>query len=238
MPRYDEQRWRSARSELRAAFVKPARRHWPIVRVWLLPNEDVEFLAGDWIKPTDRAPRKKPWLISGVLRRTEEGPPILSELSVEPGSEDVVEVTGTVLRGIPVAIIRERVLGWPGPIAKTREIMAATGGWNVTAEDVKRAKRVAAAAARQPLNRGRRGYPHDHYRRIALRYLALLEERRDVLVGLAQEESDLLGKAVPRETVRDWVRRATELGFLVPGTPGRASNRPGPNLYKKEEDDG
>jgi hypothetical protein len=73
----------------------------------------------------------------------------------------------------------------------------------------------------------RRPLAHDHYRRIALRYLEILEERRDVLVALAQEES------VPRETIRDWVRKATELGFLGPGTPGRAEQRPGPNLYPK-----
>jgi hypothetical protein len=114
--------------------------------------------------------------------------------------------------------------------------MWAGGGWNVTVEDVEHTKKLAAAAAQRPLNRGRHGYPDDHYRRIALRYLKLVEERRDVLVALAQEESEGLGRDVPRETVRDWVRRATELGFLLPGTPGRASKRPGPNLYRKDDD--
>jgi hypothetical protein len=231
VPKLDELRWRAARSQLQAAFEKPARRSWPLVHVWLLPDSPgaalAEFLAGAWIKPTDRAPREKPWLISGVLCRSDKGPPILGELGVEPAAEGAVEVTGTVLRGVPVALIRDRALGQLPTLAIGYEAMAGVGGWNVSAEDVKRAKRAAAAAAKQPLNRGRRGYPHDHYRRIALRYLERLEERRDVLVALAQEES------VPRETIRDWVRKATELGFLARGTPGRAEKRPGPNLYPK-----
>jgi hypothetical protein len=86
---------------------------------------------------------------------------------------------------------------------------------------------------------GRRAKPTEHYRRIALRYLELLKQgQRHVLKALAAEESEREGRAVPRETVRDWVRKATKLGYLTPGIQGRASARPGPELYRKEKGDG
>jgi acyl-CoA reductase-like NAD-dependent aldehyde dehydrogenase len=108
--------------------------------------------------------------------------------------------------------------------------MAEAGGWNVTVEDVERAEQAAKQATKPA--RGRRAKPREHYQRIALRYLDLASRRRDVLVALADEEG------VPRETVRDWVRKATKLGFLAPGRPGRAETRRGPMLNPKEEHDG
>jgi hypothetical protein len=98
----------------------------------------------------------------------------------------------------------------------------------------------ALAAKIQPgdLRRGRRGYPDDHYRRIAFDYLALQQERgtsRGLLEALAEkvrtEES-----TPARETIRDWVHEARRRGFLSPTTPGRGGATPGPNLYIDKEE--
>jgi hypothetical protein len=44
----------------------------------------------------------------------------------------------------------------------------------------------------------------------------------------------------PYQTIRDWIRRARqpELGFLEPSKQGQTNFRPGPNLYRKEKEDG
>lgn len=233
----DEHTWARARGELEARFAQRKRYDWPEIRTWTIDDDEVreiEFLAGHWLKPTDRAPREKPWLISGVLRRSKQRSWIVSELSIEPGKDNGGEVTGTLLRGINVANIREQVLGKLPAIALAREVMP-----EFSEEAAARVRSAADEAGRQSLNRGRGGYPLDHYRRIAFRYLELLGAgHRKVLVELAAEESERLGRQVPRETIRDWVRKATRLGFLAPGKPGRAEPRPGRNLYRKEEDHG
>jgi hypothetical protein len=51
-----------------------------------------------------------------------------------------------------------------------------------------------------------------------------------VLKVLAAEESERADRIIPRETIRDWVRKATRLEYLAPGSPGRAEARPGPRL--------
>jgi hypothetical protein len=184
------------------------------------------------IRPSESVKREEPWLIRGLLRRAEAGPPLLSRLSVEHFPDCDLEVTGTVLRGVRVADIREdayaRLKDRPIITAALREL----GGRGPSPEEERWAQRVAEEARKLPLNRGRKGYPAEHYRRIALRCLKLYDDgRRDVLKELAAEEDR------PYQTIRDWVRRARdpELGFLAPGRQGRIDFRPGPNLYRKEK---
>lgn len=78
---------------------------------------------------------------------------------------------------------------------------------------------------------GRKGYPDDHYRRIALRYLHLVNDKRvtrGVLNLLAAEEER------PMETVRTWIHQARKRGFLSPGEQGRAGAMPGPRLQMSQ----
>jgi hypothetical protein len=84
------------------------------------------------------------------------------------------------------------------------------------------------------------GYPAEHYRGIARRYLELVRlGRRDVLKALCEEWSEVLGESVKRERMRGWLRTATQIGFLAPGQRGKAGRQPGPNLDDaKEETDG
>jgi hypothetical protein len=234
--------WDWGRGDLNEAFENRSQNDWPWVRTRLLPKADedrpadeanvAEFIAGDWIKPTDEAPHAQPWVFRGILRRSTRGLLVVSEFEVEPYRPGGAEVTGTVLRGVRLAPIRQKAIAALGGIALFHETAASAGLSRISKEDVKRAQRAAADAEKQPLNRGRHGYPPDHYRRIALRYLELIGQgRRDVLVALATEEGR------KRETIRDWVRKATKLGFLAPGKQGRAEARPGPNLYGTEKQD-
>jgi hypothetical protein len=212
---------------------------------WVLADEaDEDDALASFVALTlakrSRSGEHEPWLVRGVLRRSAEGPPMLSRASVEHFDNPEVEVTSTAMRDINFGTIRERACGALAlkqdvfdAVTKTEGLaadeLAALVGWNE-----QWIRDVAAEAQRVPLRRGRPGYPEEHYRWIALRYLALIKEgRRDVLKALAAEEGRRLSREVPRETVRDWVRKATELKFLAPGKQGRASARPGPDLYPR-----
>jgi hypothetical protein len=207
---------------------------WPVVQTTPRVDDkhesfaDAYFAAGVIVA-------EDPWLVMGILRVTSDGPPYISELSVEHFPDPDVEVTGAVLR-FPLAEIRDKAVAEiRGPLLVVYEAMAEIG--DVTPETLERVESMAKKA--ENTRPGRRAKPPEHYRRIALRYLELLKQgQRHVLKALAAEESEREGRTVPRETVRDWVRKATKLGYLMPGTQGRASARPGPKLYRKEKGDG
>jgi hypothetical protein len=66
-------------------------------------------------------------------------------------------------------------------------------GWDLAPEEFDQVRRLAEAARELPLNRGRKGYPADHYRRIAVAYIDQIRAQgsRGVLARLAD---DLLGE--------------------------------------------
>ena len=222
----------SFRRQFKAALAKQAETDWPLVRVRVEEGQAglAQFAACVLI-------HSEPWLVEGTLSLDpNQGPPIVSGVQVEHFPKPDREVTGSVLR-LPLARIRDRATAQLPAVAIGRNAMADAGGWSIRPEDVAVAE-LAAAEAERP-KRGRQAKSPEHYRRIAFRYLELLRDgKRHVLKELAAEESERLGRTVPRETVRDWVRKATRLGYLAPGTAGRADPRPGPNLYLKEENDG
>jgi hypothetical protein len=89
---------------------------------------------------------------------------------------------------------------------------------------------------------GRRGFGADFYRRLALEYLELQEQgvSRGIRAELARRESRRQGRTVTEINVRDALSKATELGFLSRGAPGRAGRTAGPNLFQdtdKEEEE-
>jgi hypothetical protein len=183
--------------------------------------------------------RDEPWLVRGHLLQTEHGF-VVSRLAVErflftdtsygarldPGTNDV---TGTVIRGLHPDKIRERALLMLQHKGTAYQGME-RAGWDLAPEEFDQVRRLAEAARELPLNRGRKGYPDDHYRRIALAYIDDVRAHgsRGVLARLASAEN------VSRATIRDWVRRARELGFLAPTKQGRAEATPGPNLHRPE----
>jgi hypothetical protein len=151
-----------------------------------------------------------------------------------PGAQPQGSLDGRVLRGLPLG----RWLAEAHSRLADEETLAATGsgydpmleemGYSGASQDRKEwARRVAEEARSVTLRRGRRGYPDDHYRRIALAYLDL--QRQGVTQGIQQR----LAEQEQRQwqTIRDWVHIATKKGFLTPGSRGRAGRMPGPNLY-------
>jgi hypothetical protein len=189
-----------------------------------------EFAAGVLIAPSPQSGRE-PWRVRGILYRDPKGPPIVGDLVVEhfPISKKGArgEVTGTVLRALPLGKIRREA----SEHALTG-VLRARIARGMSEEQLAPARRAVAEAGKP--RPGRPGYPDKHYQQIAERYLDLIEAgRRNVLVALAAEESARQGREIPRETIRDWVRKATERGYLAPGKPGRAEARPGPKLKRK-----
>jgi hypothetical protein len=103
----------------------------------------------------------------------------------------------------------------------------------LTPEGMTRARRMASRVKTAQLRRGPKGFPPDFYRRIALTYLDLQSKgiSRGIQQEIAKIESRRQNRIIDWVTVRDWLRRATELGFLTAGSKGRAGREPGPNLY-------
>jgi hypothetical protein len=199
-------------------------------------DELAEFRAGALIAHA-RGAEPLAWQIDGLLHRASVGPPIVGSVTVRHFTLDDqaarAEVTGTVLRGLPLARIRGRALDGLEGIRQARDAMSETG-WSINPASVERARDAAIEAGKPRL--GRPGLPVEHLARIAGRYIDLVEAGvGNVLVVLAEEESKRAGRTIPRETIRDWVRKATERGYLAPGTPGRAEARPGPKLKRKEK---
>jgi hypothetical protein len=211
--------------ELEAWFENPDGREWPYVESSAYPDRSDPrvlgcFFAGDLIDGD-------PWIVEGILRSDPAGP-IVSRLTVEhyPAHR---EVTGAILRRLAIATIRNIALANLPAVAESRRIAREAGIARVSEADAAHAEHAAAEAAKP--RPGRRAKPDEFYERIARRYLELLKDgRRDVLKALAAEESEREGRVIPKETVRDWVRKATRLGFLAKGKPGKAEARPGPRL--------
>jgi hypothetical protein len=195
---------------------------WVIARRFEDEDDPAAVAAVEALHPVS----DEPWLVRGVLRSADQGPLALSWVSVEHLLDPGVEVTNQVLRRLPLATIRDRANAWLRHHEVGLGALAIVSP--VTPAELRWARRAATEAAKAPLRRGRQGYPVDHYRGIALRAVEIFEAgRRDVVSALADER----GK--PYQTVRDWVRRSRELGFLKPVSQGRTDFRPGPNLYPK-----
>lgn len=178
-----------------------------------------------------KAGEPEAWLVRGVLRRGQHGPPILTRVAVDHFSDSTIEITSTAMRGIRFDEIRKRacenlalkkaVFDAVKKADKLTEAEVAALGW---ADHEKWLAEAAVDAARAP-RRGPKGMPDAYYRRIAERYLELVKDgRRDVVKALADE------LAAPIPTVRDRISTATKRGFLAGGKQGRATLRPGPNL--------
>lgn len=198
---------------------------WVVARSFSDPGDEGVIAAVTALVPIGG----EPWRVRGVLRAG-DGAPQLTRIAVEHRDDPAVEPTA-VLRRIPAATIRDRARAWLQPQEMIAEALHAQGGWAITPKQRRWARRVSAEARKQPLTRGRKGYPAEHYRRIALLAVELhADGARDVVRRIAREEQR------PYQTVRDWIYRARELGFLEPATKqGRADFRPGPNLYPKED---
>lgn len=189
------------------------------------------------------APTKGPligWQVEGIAAVV-DGELVIHELLVKPANLADTAPTGgvttTVLRSIPLGGLMGALrTAWSEGPAGIASWEATTGESFEAAR--KQAERAARAVKSTGIKRGRKGYPDDHYRWVALEYLALQREgwSRGILVELAKRATKHLGRDfVARETVRDWVAEARKRQFLTKATQGRAGANPGPNLYSVNE---
>lgn len=214
--------YRAGREEIAGRVLEPA-----FTPPWILVerfggSREAGVVAVTMLPPAKGAD-EEPWLIRGVLRL--EGPPVLSFVAVEHFPDGELEPTGYVLRSLRLPEIRNRAAGllrsFPA-VLEGKKIL----GYVPASREEAWARRIAGGP---PLKRGRKGYPDEHYERIAHRYLELAETRRDVIKRLAEEEKR------PYHTVRGWIARCVQKKLLAPAKKqGAAGYRPGPDLDRRE----
>lgn len=214
------------------------------VRLWTGSTEEARRQFAIEGRSTDGK-----WCARAFLDVDRERQLAITRLEMWPDDTDVVTgakpqtgLSGDALRHLPLGrwmvealaqLTDEDLLAKTG--AGYDPMLKELGYENASADRKEWARRVSEEARSIPLRRrGRRGYPDDHYRRIALAYLEL--QRQGVSRGIQQQLAEQEGR--PWQTIRDWVRIATEKGFLGPGSKGKAGRMPGPNLYDDGSSDG
>jgi hypothetical protein len=79
----------------------------------------------------------------------------------------------------------------------------------------------------RPTRLGPRGIPIDRLREVAQLYRRALASRPSAPVKWMSEQiRGPEGRPTPTVTVRRWLQRCRDLGFLGPATPGKAGERP------------
>lgn len=165
---------------------------------------------------------------------TEEGTVRVASMTIA-----APEVTSNVVRRIPFGPIKKKIIAelrrHPALIdeeAILAELVRGSGG-TLTArlEEAERNayRRVAALHRREG-----REYPEAFWREVALWYRRTLkQEPRSTVERMAEE------RGVPVPTVRTWIRRARQEGWLSEGRQGRAGADLGPRMieYVNEEGD-
>jgi hypothetical protein len=171
-----------------------------------------------------------PWLLRGVLASDTSGAPVVRRLAIEPWQDQGPEVTSEVTHRVRVALVRDRALVQLRLEPQLLQLAEIGAQVRVTAADQLAADELAAKAGSR-----KRGRPPlfgpEHYAGIARDCIALFRQgHRGIRATLARERS------VSEATVRDWIKRARELGFLSESKHGKADYRPGPNLTAKEKE--
>lgn len=186
------------------------------------------------------------WRCLAWLSLTDRQEIVVFRLELRPWGDDVLMLGTNVLRDLPLhrwlaqahSRLTEGVAAW----------LANEGGTPthpIDAKELRHLRKVAQGMAESTTPKpGPKGLGDNFYRRLAIDYLGLQGKRRDIRCALAEQENRRQNRDdITDLTVRDWLTKATKLGFLSAGTPGRAGRRAGPNLYedsttKEGTDDG
>ncbi len=175
------------------------------------------------------------WIIWGDLIASPGGHFALGPLSIgpypgaehtlEPGASPYRGITSEVLRALPIEHLIHQIVVHLQPHPDWQQRLTEKHGQQTPIDHRQLIADAVARVNARPEGRAR-AYPEHHYHDVALLYLNLLEtgHGRNVLVQLA----DLLG--ISHQTARNWVHRARQLGYLTPGTQGRAGALPGTQL--------
>lgn len=162
------------------------------------------FAARPAAKEADRS-----WRIHGDVYRTEHGLKV-KRIEVDADPAGPAEVTGTLMRQIPIGTLLDYVRGRiSATIAKDIPDMPATA--------------LAVSAGRTAMTDG-------FLRDVALSYL------RETAPGEPQGATRRLAEAYgrPEQTIRTWIARARKEGWLGPSAKGRAGAEPGPKLRAEQ----
>lgn len=181
------------------------------------------------------------WRVLGYLSLTDNDEFVIYRLEIRPWTSDVIFIGTDVLRNLPLhRWLVEAHSRLTEPIAEWLR----DKGVPARAVDDKELRRLSKLAERMaastPPRTGPKGFGEDFYRRLALDYLALQKDgiSRGIRQELARRETKRQGKRITDINIRDALNKATQLGFLSPGTSGRAGRRPGPNLlYSDDKED-
>ncbi|MGA5371405.1 hypothetical protein ACPCSD_10035 [Streptomyces griseoincarnatus] len=155
--------------------------------------------------PADREERV--WHISGDIYRTERGLKV-TRMEVDTDPESTVEITGSLMRQIPIGTFLDYVRGRVSATLALPE----------------------APKAALSVSAGRTAMTDDFLRDVALSYL------RETSPGQPQGATRRLAEAYgrPEQTIRTWVARARKEGWLGPSARGRAGAEPGPRLRAEQ----
>lgn len=151
------------------------------------------------------------WRIRGDVYRTEHGLKV-SRIEVDTDPAGPVEVTGTLMRQIPIGTLLDYVRG------RVSATLAA---------DI-----PGMPAAALAVRSGRVELTDGFLRDVALSYLR--ETAPGQPRGATRRLSEAYGR--PQETIRMWVARARKEGWLGPSPKGRAGAEPGPRLRAEQQD--
>lgn len=200
----------------------------PLPWVFPLSVPDDPTLAAKVVAVTEIRPSRgadpQLWLVRGNFRVKGSEPLRLTQLSIEHLLDPMAEVTSVVVHGLQVARLRDRVAAYLAIAAEPIALLSGT-------PKAKRRGRQVAGAAKQARRVGRRGKGETFYRRVALEALELYDEgegSRTVISDLAAKH----GRGY--STIRDWIAKARELGFLAPAQKGRQQWLAGPALNQEE----
>jgi hypothetical protein len=168
------------------------------------------------------------WFIAwGSIIRARDGGLVLGSLAIAPrlsdsagGTDVAAGITAELLRVLSPARIVSEAVAYIGRADRVLRLIEAAGG-----RPMPEAQRRAHARIRESRVRPAR-VPDDDIAMLAARYVALY--RRGIRRPLAQL-ADEFGITVTQ--ARDRIHRARhELGYLTPGTQGRAGAQPTPRL--------
>lgn len=201
--------------------------HRLALTVRLRPGEAQLLLPGE-LTPTAADPllvARSPdaeWRVMAHLH-LHDGAFFMQDLNIVPWDGYPLPMGTEVLRRLPLARWLTQAHSW---LAERAQGAMNRGDLRSQVQRLARSKVTPAA--------GRRGYPADYYRRLAMEYLELQSGGMygGIRAELAKRETRRQKRPVTPDNIRDAISRATELGFLARGEPGRPGRMPGPNLYE------
>ena len=176
------------------------------------------------------------WLMRGLVASPlGGGPSVVKTLSVEPWPWPPFahehDITGTVLRDIDIGRMRDQALAELKALPVIAEVAKQLAERGVDVPTIEISPEAREAGSKATLRkRGRPSRPVSHYREVAELCLEL------AAAGARGIHREIANRScVTESTVKDWIRRCRELGYLAPTKPGRHGFERGPNLPYAQE---